>query len=384
VPSASAERQAERPSAPAQHPEASPPEREAAGARSRPARPLFRAAAIGNRRTSLRAGCATLLAAVLVALVAGIWLGSAAMRQVYALGTAISTQDPLSTQTGYMLGFGRVNLLVLGYGGGGHAGAYLTDSMMVISLIPNSGSTTLLSVPRDSWVEVPLASGQYGKINSAYEWGLANGYAGFPPGKQSAGAVAAQAVSDITGLDVPYWLTMDFQGFRKLVDALGGVTIAVPTAFTAQYPRNDDSSIDASWETIHFNTGAQHMDGERAIEYARARYVLDPPSEGTDFARSVRQQLLLRAILARARQVSAWSRLAGAAAALRGALTTNLSLLDLARFVQKMDFHHAHHIGLSTQNVLVNGTSVDGQAILLPASGDWGTVRQYVAGQLGH
>jgi anionic cell wall polymer biosynthesis LytR-Cps2A-Psr (LCP) family protein len=182
---------------------------------------------------------------------------------------------------------------------------------------------------------------------------------------------------------VSFWLTMDFQGFRKLVDALGGVTITAPTAFTARYPRNDDSSIDASWETIHFNTGPQHMDGEWAIEYARARYVLDPPSEASDFARSVRQQLLLRAIQARARQMSAWSRLTDAATALQGALTTNLSLIDLALFVQKMDFHHAHHIGLSTQNVLVNSTSGDGQAILLPANGDWGAVRQYVAAQLG-
>ncbi len=382
VSSASAERQAELQGAPAQHPEAPPPEHEADAAPDRPTRPLFRTATVNSRRVGLRVGCATLLATLLVALVAGLWLGSAAMRQIYALGAAISTQDPLSTQTGYMLGFGRVNLLVLGYGGGGHDGAYLTDSMMVISLIPSSGSTTLLSVPRDLWVEVPLGSGQHGKINSAYEWGLANGYAGLPPGKQAAGAVAAQAASDITGLDVSYWLTMDFQGFRKLVDALGGVTITVPTAFTARYPRNDDSSIDAGWKVIHFDAGPQHMDGERAIEYARARYVLNPPSEASDFARSVRQQFLLRAILARARQMSAWSRLAAAATALQGALTTNLSLIDLALFVQKMDFHHAHHIGLSTQNVLVNGTSDDGQAILLPANGDWGGVKQYVAAQL--
>jgi LCP family protein required for cell wall assembly len=318
-----------------------------------------------------------------VALIAALWVGSAALHRIYALGTAISTQNPLSTQTGYMQGFGRVNLLVLGYGGGGHDGAYLTDSMMVISLIPSSGSTTLLSVPRDLWVDVPLGSGQYAKINAAYTWGLAHGYGGLVPGTQAAGAVAAQEASDITGLNVPYWLAMDFQGFRKLVDTLGGVTITVPTAFTARYPRNDDPSIDAGWEVIHFTTGAQHMNGERAIEYARARYVQDPPSEGTDFARSVRQQLLLRAILARARQTSAWPRLADAATALQGALTTNLSLVDLALFAEKLDFHHAHHIGLSTENVLVDATSDDGQAILMPANGDWGAVRQYVASQLG-
>ncbi len=319
---------------------------------------------------------------VLPVLVVALVLSALFIHRLYDFGTAVSTQPPLSTQTGYMLGADRVNLLVMGYGGGAHDGANLTDSMMVISLIPHDGATTMISVPRDLWVQVPPNSGRYTKINAAYQDGLTNGYGGMSPGKAAAGAEAAAKVSDVLGLDVNYWLTIDFTGFRQLVDALGGVDINVPTAFTARYPRNDNPAIDAGWKIIHFNTGTQHMSGEQAIEYARARYVLDPPSEGTDFARSARQQLLIRAILSRARQPSAWSGLMNATDALQGAILTNLSLADLALFAQKMDSTHATRIGLTNQNVLVDAQSGDGQDILLPENGDWTAIQRYVASNL--
>ncbi len=319
---------------------------------------------------------------VLPVLVVALILSALFIHRLYDFGTAVSTQPPLSTQTGYMLGADRVNLLVMGYGGGAHDGANLTDSMMVISLIPHDGATTMISVPRDLWVQVPPNSGRYTKINAAYQDGLTNGYGGMSPGKAAAGAEAAAKVSDVLGLDVNYWLTIDFTGFRQLVDALGGVDINVPTAFTARYPRNDNPAIDAGWKIIHFNTGTQHMSGEQAIEYARARYVLDPPSEGTDFARSARQQLLIRAILSRARQPSAWSGLMNATDALQGAILTNLSLADLALFAQKMDSTHATRIGLTNQNVLVDAQSGDGQDILLPENGDWTAIQRYVASNL--
>ena len=320
--------------------------------------------------------------ALLVALILLVVLGGLALHRLYDFGTAISTQSPFSTQTAYMSGIGRVNVVVLGYGGAGHDGAYLTDSLMVISLIPSSGATTLVSVPRDLWVQVPPNSGQYAKINAAYADGIANGYAGYPAGRVAGGYEAADKVSDVLGIQVSYWLTIDFTGFRKLVDALGGVNINVPTGFTARYPANDDPQIDPSWKTIQFKAGEQHMTGEQAIEYARARYVITPLSEGSDFARSARQQLLIRAILDRARQLSAWPGLLDATNALQGAMYTNLSLADLALFAHKLDFTHAARIGLTDQNVLIDTQSSDGQDILLPANGDWDAIKQYVAANL--
>jgi anionic cell wall polymer biosynthesis LytR-Cps2A-Psr (LCP) family protein len=124
------------------------------------------------------------------------------------------------------------------------------------------------------------------------------------------------------------------------------------------------------------------MDGERAIEYARARYVLSPLSQGSDFARSVRQQALITAILGRAKQVDAWPGLLDATTALQNAIYTNLSATDLALFGEKLNFSQAAHIGLSNQNVLVDSQSSDGQDILLPTNGNWGSIPQYVASNL--
>ncbi|HET9110730.1 MAG TPA: LCP family protein [Ktedonobacterales bacterium] len=325
---------------------------------------------------------------LLIALVVCGALGVFANRAL-AFGSAISPQSPLSTQTGYMSGVGRVNVVVLGYGGAGHDGAYLSDSLMVMSLSPSDRATTMVSVPRDLWVQIPPNSGQYSKINGAFADGVGNGYdasaAGqgkLPPGQLAGGLEAAAKVSDVTGMSIPYFMTINFQGFRALVDALGGVDINVPTAFTANYPINDDPAINAGWKVIHFNTGMQHMNGEQAIEYARARYVIAPASEGTDFARSARQQLLIRAIISRMRSPSAWPGLSNAMNALQKAIYTNLSLADLAAFTLKLDFAHAAHVGLSTSNVLVNSTSSDGQDILLPENGDWNAIKQYISKNL--
>ncbi|HEY7850221.1 MAG TPA: LCP family protein [Ktedonobacterales bacterium] len=360
------------------------PARGAAGVVHRPAPPISPTKAPKRRRRR-----AVIIATLLViAIVACGALGAFANRAL-AFGSAISPHSPLSTQTGYMSGVGRVNVVVLGYGGAGHDGAYLTDSLMVMSLAPGDRATTLISVPRDLWVQIPPNSGQYSKLNTAFADGYANGYdtgvAGqgtLPPGQMAGGLEAAAKVSDITGLDVPYFMTINFQGFRNLVDALGGVDINVPTAFTANYPINDDPQINAGWKVIHFATGMQHMDGEQAIEYARARYVLSPASEGSDFARSARQQLLIRAIAGRLRSPSAWPGLSNAMNALQKAIYTNLSLADLAAFTLKLDLNNADHVGLSDTNVLVNATSGDGQDILLPQNGDWDAIKQYVSSHL--
>ncbi len=346
-----------------------------------PMAPPVRRAPLPDRSRRLRWGC-LLQSALLTILVSALVLTGLAAHRLYDFGRAISSQSPLSTQTGFMAGSQRRNVLIMGFGGGQHDGAYLTDSMMVISLVPSDGATTMVSVPRDLWVQVPPNSGQYAKVNSAYENGLYNGFDGQPAGRLAGGAEAAQKVSEILGIPVPYWVTIDFSGFRQLVDALGGVDVNVPVAFTANYPRNDDPRIDPGWKTIHFNTGPQHMNGEQAIEYARARYVIAPLSEGTDFARSQRQQILLRAILSRARQISAWPGLTDATNALQHAVYTNLSLADLSLFALKMNLSHAAHVGLTDQNVLVNAQSSDGQDILLPANGDWSAISRYVAASL--
>src|SRR5437763_4206865 len=295
------------------------------------------------------------------------------MQKVLAFGSAISTQAPLTTQTNFMNTSDRVNILIMGYGGTGHDGAYLTDSLVVMSLLPQSHKTTLLSVPRDLWVQYPPSSGNYTKINAIYT-NASNGNANPIAG----GAAIAQKVSLVTGLDVKYWKRLNFAGFRKFIDAIGGVDVNVPDAFTARYPKNDDPAINASWITVHFSKGMQHMDGATAIVYARARYVLDNNAEGSDFARSQRQQLIMKAALSKLKDWHTWPSIYGALDALKQTMYSNLSLADLTQFALKMDLNNAHRLGLSNDNVLADSTSNDGQSILLPRNNDWQAIVNYV------
>jgi polyisoprenyl-teichoic acid--peptidoglycan teichoic acid transferase len=296
-------------------------------------------------------------------------------QKVLAFGSAISTQSPLSSQSSYMNTSDRVNILLMGYGGAGHDGAYLTDSLVVMSIIPSTHHTTLISVPRDLWVQYPPNSGNYTKINAIYtiaSKGNADPVAG--------GNAIAQKVSLITGLNIPYWMSINFAGFRKFIDSIGGVDVNVPDSFTAKYPKNDDPTINASWIIVHFTKGKQHMDGATAIVYARARYVLDNNAEGSDFARSQRQQLIMQSALSKLKDWHTWPSLYGALDALKSTLYSDLSLADLASFALKMELSDPHtpHLGLSNANVLTDTFSNDGQAILLPRNNNWQLITLYV------
>lgn len=303
-----------------------------------------------------------------------------ALLLVLLVGRGIIFVDAISTEPLWSVHFspvGEANVLVLGYGGQGHEGGYLTDSLLLLHNDLGGGGSAQINVPRDLWVQIPPDSGRYAKLNGAYAYG--RGEAGDPV---AGGRMATYKVQQVTGLKTERWVTIDFQGFRALVDALGGVDIEVERAFSSDYPANDNPSIDPSWITVSFAAGRQHMDGETAIRYARARYA-DVPEEASDFARAQRQQRLLAAIAARLKSPVHWWRAFGVMNALQPVLQTNLAPADLLILFLRADLGGATRIRLDDTNVLVNATSDDGQAILQPRDGDYGTVERYIREQLG-
>ena len=327
-----------------------------------------------RKRRGRGVGCLVSVIILVILVIALFVTGQKAL----AFGSAISNQSPLSTQTGYMNGSGRVNFLIMGYGGSGHDGAYLTDSMVIISLLPQSHHTTLISIPRDLWVQNPPSSGSYTKLNAVYP--VAAGDTNTNP--LAGGNATAAKISLITGLQVNYWMTINFAGFKDFINAIGGVDVNVPDGFTANYPANDDPAVNPNWTKVTFTPGQQHMDGQRAIVYARARYVINNPAEGSDFARSARQQLIMKAALARLKAWQTWPHLFSAMDTLQNTLYSNFSLADLSAFALKMDLNDAHRVGLSTTNVLENATSSDGQSILQPTNGNWTQIPPYIQKQL--
>lgn len=275
----------------------------------------------------------------------------------------------------------RINVLLLGFGGAGHDGGYLTDTLQVMSFEPKSGTVTLISVPRDLWIQVPQYQGRggyWGRINEAYAVGMGQvdrSEMNVPYAKHDAGGqLAMKAVSQVLGIPIDYWISLDFVGFRRFIDAIGGVDVNVERAFTdTEYPNNDDANIDPSYRTVHFDAGLQHMDGETAITFARSRHA---PEDGSDFGRSRRQQLLMSAVKEKVVSVETIPKLFGIFNALEGHLRMSFSFTeakDLLGWGQEQARAKRQFAiktgGLDANNLLNGATSSGGASILLPRAG---------------
>lgn len=187
---------------------------------------------------------------------------------------------------------GRTNFLLLGIAGDTRDGNQLTDTIIVASLDQKTGDVALVSVPRDIWIPSMEA-----KINTAYYYGQQ---------KQPIGGgliLAKSAVSETLGIPIQFAAMIDFRSFERFIDLLGGVDITVDRAFVDhEYPiaglENDtckgDPKFACRYETIQFAIGPTHMDGATALKFARSRHA--EGDEGTDFARSARQEKIIDGI----------------------------------------------------------------------------------------
>ncbi len=291
----------------------------------------------------------------------------------------------------------RITVLLVGFGGPGHDGGYLTDSLQVLSFEPRTATVTLISIPRDLWVQIPPFEGRggyWGKINEAYAVGMGQvdrDDNNVPYQKHDKGGqLASRTVAQVLGLPIDYWVSLDFVGFRQFIDAIGGVEVNVERAFTdTQYPANDDASVDPNPKTVHFDAGPQRLDGERALQFARSRYA---PEDGSDFGRARRQQLLIAAVRDQIFRVETIPKLFGVLDALQGHLRMSFSFTearDLAGWAQEQARARRQFTTrggvIGTENLLFEATSPGGAYILLPqhGQGDYSAIHSYVRETLG-
>jgi len=226
----------------------------------------------------------------------------------------------------------RLNILVVGIDKTPWRTATLTDSMMVVSIDPVGETVSIVSLPRDI-VKTPLGDGDtYApKINSLMA------YADAHPAKFPQGGMRAleDAVGALLGIPIHYYAKIDFFGFTKLVNAVGGVDINVKKGFYD--PKYDGIGVNMNnklgWGVT---AGLHHFNGWQALAYARSRYA---PGE-TDFTRAARQQEVLLAIRARLMEDgSLLANLPSLLSAFGGLVTTDLPtdrLPDLAAIADNM------------------------------------------------
>lgn len=170
----------------------------------------------------------------------------------------------------------RINILLLGMAGKGKPGGELTDTIMIASIDTQNNKVALLSLPRDLYASV--SDSKYSaKINSLYKFGLSN-QAGIEPLKKT--------IEEITSLSINYYLIVNFSGFEKFIDDIGGINVNVERdIYDAAYP-----GPNYSYEIFELKKGFHTLDGATALKYARERH--DDP-EG-DFGRAKRQQQVIQ------------------------------------------------------------------------------------------
>lgn len=339
--------------------------------RSPQARPIRRAAPPPrqvNWRRRIKIAAFILILAIVAATIV-IWQRAAAFNDT------VSTESAFSMRLfGPFAGGERVNVLLLGYSDESRDGAFLSDSINVLSIDRATDETALIAIPRDLWVEGVAEVPQNMKVNEALRIGY---YAG---GIENGAELASKAAAQVTGLDIHGWIALDFQGFEAMVDAIGGVTLENPTAFS--YTWDETRYFAGAWEGS-FEAGTLQLSGQEALDYARVRYASEV-AESSDFARSVRQQTVLRAIRAK---VNGWRTLPDGLAvsgALEDHLKTNLGVLDLVMLAGKLDVDR--RVELTEGAILQASTNSIGQYILVvigqATSADYAPLHSYIQEQL--
>jgi len=222
----------------------------------------------------------------------------------------------------------QINILLLGVGGPGHDGPYLSDTNIILSIKPSTNEIAMISIPRDLGVNI----NEHGirKINSADAFGEAQAVG-------TGGEYARQIFIKTFDIDIPYYARVDFKAFQEIIDEVDGVTVEVPRSFVDyEFP-----GPNFSYQTLVFEKGLQIMDGQRALNFARSRHGNN--GEGSDFARSYRQQLMISALKEKLLSVGTYTnpiRVQNILQSLSSHITTNLNfgqLMYLANLAKDAD-----------------------------------------------
>ncbi len=183
------------------------------------------------------------------------------------------------------------------------------DTIIVARIDPKQQSAVLISIPRDTYVEIPGHGKK--KINAATAYGGAS--------------LAIETVRDFTGLPISHYIEIDFAGFKEVVDAVGGVTVSVPSRV------NDLEAASYVRSAAVIEAGEQHLDGEKALTFVRTR---DFPTG--DLQRIENQQVFLRALLNEFFKAQNALRIPSMANAVAQQVTTDMSVGELVGLANQM------------------------------------------------
>lgn len=308
-------------------------------------------------------------------------------------------------------------VVLVGYGGGTHEGTYLTDTIMAVHVDPAVQKAFLFSIPRDLYVTIPTdaAGGSYHKINAAYTIGLNDTVYPDKPkqfsGQQGGSKLVEHVVSKTLGRSIDAFFGVDFAGFTKTIDTLGGITVSVEVPLDdPQYPiggkeqdpcGHTDEEIagytataaallqdkgneffPCRYEHIQIDAGVQHMDGETALKFIRSRH---SAVDGSDFGRAKRQRNVLMAVREKVLSIGFLPKTLPVLNALGDSARTDLMPEDMKVILLQANGFSAYSTemyALTDENYLMYSRSEDGQSILIPKAGqdNYSQIHEWVTG----
>ncbi|MGC9040449.1 MAG: transcriptional regulator [Roseiflexus castenholzii] len=241
-----------------------------------------------------------------------------------------------------------VNILLLGADARVGEEISRTDAIILLHINPRTGRVSMLSFPRDLMVDTPGFGRR--KINSVYLLGETR------LGKGYGAALLKQTVSDLVGVPVHHFALINFEGFRRVIDLVGGISLDVPKVIDdPRYPV-DAFPGDVRTMQVRFEPGRQWMDGERALIYARTRHA------DSDFGRNQRQQQVLLALVERVRErglISQINKIDDYTSALRDYVRTDVprsEMIRLARAASRMDLDNIQRYAIDSKMIITLGS----------------------------
>lgn len=244
----------------------------------------------------------------------------------------------------------RTNIIILGLDRRPDQGTVVrSDTMILMTVYPSGPRIALLSIPRDLYVEIPGYG--TGRFNAAHFWGESKAEGDGP-------VLAVQTVAQNFGVPVHHYVRVDFEGFRAIVDAVGGIDIVV------EQPIVDDAYPTADYGTmrIEIPAGPQRMDAETALRYARSRH------GSSDFDRAGRQQQILIALACRLLEPEVWPELPAVYQAVMDNVDTDVTGWDLLLLAPTL--YRVGPDGIERQvidrEMTESWTTPTGGAVLLP------------------
>lgn len=278
---------------------------------------------------------------------------------------------------------GQVNILLAGDSSDdpGHAGANLTDSIMLVSINTKDKTAFMLSIPRDLYVDVPNAG--YAKINTVVQAGNQQSFSesGYPAGGMG---MLESVVSDKLGIPIDYYALINYTAFRDSVNAVGGVKVKIQS--------KDPRGLFDPNTKIRFANGYVDLNGQEALDLARSRGD-GPGSYGfwaADFDRTANQRLILLALKSKAASAGVLAnpiKIGELFDAAGNNVKTDLSLGNLKRLYglsKQIDDSQVKSVGLNDangKNLLKGHVGYGGQSALVPALGidNYQAIQEYIA-----